>query len=163
MIVFWNLVVGLFALYCLGRGARPLLDYVKKSYGFVPPSESLKEKWTSLTQGDKAGAVLGYLERLAFFGAFWFDAAAMVAAWLAFKVASKWNVWSNVILVPKTISGIDELDYLIARRRWGSQILMSFLIGTLFNVIVGFLAAQIGLNGYELIRSLCQFVGITAP
>ena len=136
---------------------------MKESTALPPPSENLSAKWASLTKGDGSGVVLGHLERLVFFGAFWIDALTIVAAWLAFKVASKWNVWSNVISVPKTISGIDELDYLIARRRWGSQVLMTFLIGTLSNIIVGFLAAQIGGHGYELARSLFALVGINAP
>jgi hypothetical protein len=163
MIVLWNLIVGLVVLYLVGTAARPLLDRVKRSYVLPPPADSLKEKWSSLTQGDRAGAALGHLERLTFFVAFWFDAPAVVAAWLAFKVASKWNVWSNVISVPKTIPGIDELDYFIARRKWGSQVLMTFLIGTLFNVLAGFVAARVGLNGYDLLRSICRVVGINAP
>jgi len=156
MVAFWNLVVGLLVLVVLGRGAKPLVRYVKKSYTLRPPTEELREKWTSLTQGDRAGSVLGQLERIAFFAAFWVDAPAFVAGWLAFKVASKWNVWSNVISVPKTIAGIDELDYLIARRRWGSQVLMTFLVGTLFNVIVALIAKQAGLNGYEWVRSILR-------
>jgi len=163
MVTLWNAVVGLVVMLGLGIVAGPLLAYVKRSYVLSPPNDTLKEKWGALTQGDRAGVVLGYLERLVFFLAFWLDASAVVATWLAFKVASKWNVWSNVISVPKTITGVDDLDYLIARRRWGSQVLMTFLIGTLFNVLVGLVASRAAANGYELLRSLCRIVGINAP
>jgi len=162
METFVNAVLGLLALAIFGQGAKPLLQHVKKSYSLQPPSEPLREKWAALTQGDNAGALLGHLERIALFVAFWFDASAIVAAWLAFKVASKWNAWSNVISVPKAIPGIDELDYLIARRRWGSQVLMSFLIGTLFNVLVAFVATRVGQSGYEIVRGMCRLVGIGA-
>jgi len=150
----WQILIGLLTIYVLGFGVGPLLKHVQRSAPLPAPNETLKGKWVTLTSGDEGGKVLGKLERLAFFAAFWIDAPIFVGAWLAFKVASKWNAWSNVISVPKTISGIDELDYLISRRRWGSQVLMTFLIGTLSNIVIGFLGVVVGRHGYELLRSL---------
>jgi uncharacterized membrane protein len=78
------------------------------------------------------------LERLLYFGAFWNKEPLIITAWLAFKLASKWNVWTNVIAVPGKINQIDPLDYLIARRKWGSHLLLTFLIGTLSNLILAY-------------------------
>ena len=156
MDTLWQILIGLLTIYVLGLGVGPLLKYAQRTAPLSPPNEALKDKWTTLTSGDEGGKILGKLERLAFFGAFWIDAPLFVGAWLAFKVASKWNAWSNVISVPKTISGIDELDYLISRRRWGSQVLMTFLVGTLANVIIGFVGVVVGRHGYGFLRSLCS-------
>lgn len=152
--ILWQILIGLVTIYLLGIGVGPLLKYAQRAATLPAPNEALKDKWATLTSGDEGGKILGRLERLAFFGAFWIESTLFVGAWLAFKVASKWNAWSNVISVPKTISGIDEVDYLISRRRWGSQVLMTFLIGTLANIIIGFLGVVVGRHGYEFIRSL---------
>lgn len=156
MDILWQVLIGLLTVYVLGLGVGPLIKYAQQTEPLSAPTEALKEKWAALTSGDEGGKILGKLERLAFFGAFWIDAPIFVGAWLAFKVASKWNAWSNVISVPKKISGIDELDYVIARRRWGSQVLMTFLIGTLSNIIIGFVGVVVGRYGHELVRSLCS-------
>lgn len=154
MIVFWQVLIGLVTSFVFGLGVPRLLKSVQKEIPLIPPSEETKNKWEELTAGNEGGRILGNLERLLFFGAFWIDAPSVVAAWLAFKVASKWNAWTNVISVPKTLSGINELEYLVARRRWGSQLLVTFLVGTLSNVIIGFLGVVAGRQGYELIRFL---------
>lgn len=154
MVVFWQVLIGLVASFVLGFAVPRLLKSVQKEIPLIPPSEKTKKKWEELTAGNEGGCILGNLERLLFFGAFWIDAPSVVAAWLAFKVASKWNAWTNVISVPKTLSGINELEYLVARRRWGSQLLVTFLVGTLSNVIIGFLGVVAGRQGYELIRFL---------
>lgn len=154
MVVFWQVFIGLLTIFLLGLGVGALLKCVQKSIALLPPNEATKEKWAALTEGNEGGWILGNLERLLFFGAFWIDVPSVIAAWLAFKVASKWNAWSNVISVPKTLSGIDELEYLVARRRWGSQLLTTFLVGTLSNIIIGFLGVVIGRLGYEFIQSL---------
>jgi hypothetical protein len=155
MNTLWQILIGLLTIYVLGLGVGPLLKHAQSSAPIPAPNDALSAKWATLTAGDEGGKILGRLERLAFFGAFWIDAPIVIGAWLGFKVASKWNVWSNVISVPKTISGAEDVDYLIARRRWGSQVLMTFLIGTLSNVIIGFLGVLVGRHGYEFIRSLC--------
>jgi hypothetical protein len=154
MDVFWQVLIGLLTVFFVGLCNGHLVKYVRKSMALLPPNEATKEKWVALTEGDEGGWVLGNLERLLFFGAFWMDAPTLTAAWLAFKVASKWNAWSNVISLPKTMSGIDELDFLIARRRWGSQLLTTFLVGTLANIVIGLLGMVVGRHGYEFIRYL---------
>ena len=154
MDVFWQIIIGLLTVFLLGLTVGPLVKHVQTIIPLHAPNEALKEKWMLLTEGNEGGWVLGNLERLLFLGAFWIQSPAVIAAWLAFKVATKWNAWSNVISVPKALPSVDEVEYLIARRRWGSQLLTTFLVGTLSNVIIGFLGYLIGHHGYELARSL---------
>jgi len=133
----------------LGEGVPYIFRIATKSMLRNPPAqadESQRQQWEELMQGDEGGRVLGYLERLIFFGAFLAGAPLLVGVWLAFKVASKWEAWTNIIAVPKELQGIDTLDFLIARRRWGQHVLMTFLIGTAFNVLVAMIGAAVALG-----------------
>jgi hypothetical protein len=141
MTIVWHVLIGLIANFLLGYGTKWLKDAASRSIKLEPPTKELEEQWKDLTSGNEGGAYLGYLERLLFFGAFYNEAPVVIAAWLAFKVASKWNAWTNVISPPQAINGIDDLKYLIARRRWGSHVLVTFLVGTLANLIFGYLGA----------------------
>jgi len=147
-----QIFVGLVTIIVLGLGVKPLLKYATRFATLQPPSPQRAAQWNEVTKSNEGGVVLGCLERLLFFGAFWCGAYAVVVAWLAFKVASKWNVWSNVIAVPATIEGVDPIDLLNARRHWGSHLLMTFLIGTLANLVIAFLGVLIGQYGLQLLR-----------
>ncbi|MEW8320098.1 MAG: hypothetical protein AB2660_09980 [Candidatus Thiodiazotropha sp.] len=113
------------------------------SFELVPPKDVDKDEWESLVSpkgGENAGKYLGFLERVLSFIAFYQAAYVLIGGWLAFKVASKWQVWSNVISVPKTLENVSEISYLRARRLWGGNILMRFLLGpvnTNFVKIIG--------------------------
>lgn len=154
MVAVWQVIIGLVTIIILGCGVPRMIKSVQKEIPLTPPNEETKKNWEKLTAGNEGGSILGNLERILFFCAFWVDAPAVVAAWLAFKVASKWNAWTNIISVPKTLSGVDDLEFLVARRLWGSQLLTTFLVGTISNVIIGFLGVVVGHKGYELIRLL---------
>jgi hypothetical protein len=149
-----DVILGLLVTILLGFVVSPLLEYTKKSMPLPPPNDSLAVQWGKLVSSNESGRVLGHLERLLFFGAFLAGAEVVIAGWLAFKVASKWNAWTNVIAVPKEVAGIDSMDLLIARRHWGSRILMTFLVGTLANVIAGYVGVVVVRHGYAITKSL---------
>ena len=149
-----QILVGLLATFLLGLTVKPLLKHAKKSMPLPPPNGALAAEWSRVVSGNEGGRVLGHLERFLFFCAFFANADAVVAGWLAFKVASKWNAWTNVVSVPKDIAGVDPIGFLIARRSWASHLLMTFLIGTLANVIAGFLGVMVARHGYALAKSL---------
>lgn len=151
MAVFWQVIIGLATIFIFGLGVGHLLESLQKKMPLLPPNEETKTKWEELTAGNEGGRILGNFERLLFFGAFWFNEPSVVAAWLAFKVASKWEVWANVISIPKTLQGTTDIEYLVARRRWGSQLLTTFLVGTLSNVLIGFLGVVFGREGFKFI------------
>ena len=138
MAIFWLIVFGLIANYLADFATRWFLNTAPRTIKLGPPSNALAKKWAKLTAGNEGGAYLGYLERLLYFGAFWNKEPLIITAWLAFKLASKWNVWTNVIAVPEKLNKIDPLDYLIARRKWGSHLLLTFLVGTLSNLILAY-------------------------
>jgi len=77
------------------------------------------------------GALLGAFERTLFFVAILANSPEVIVGWLAFKVASKWEVWSSLVQVSKAMPGTSEVLYLRARHQWGSFILMRFLTGTI--------------------------------
>jgi len=138
MAIFWLVIFGLVVNYLADFVTRWFLGNAPSTIQLEPPSKALAKKWKELTAGNEGGAYLGYLERLLYFGAFWNNEPLIITAWLAFKLASKWNVWTNVIAVPEKIKKIDPIDYLIARRKWGSHMLVTFLVGTLSNLILAY-------------------------
>lgn len=121
-----------------------IVDRVKKGIPVPSPSTAIESKWSELTndpEEDKSGKTLGDLERVFFYLAFWLGAEEIIAGWFALKVASKWEAWGTTGRLPESLEGTDAIDYAISRRRWASQRLMSFLVGTISNVLVAFVAA----------------------
>lgn len=152
--MFLQIVIGALTVFLLGLLVKPLIKYVKKTIPITCPSEIKEEQWNRLTGGNEGGWILGNLERFLFLGAFWIQSPAIIATWFAFKVASKWNAWSNVISLPKTLPDVNEVEYLIARRQWGSQLLATFLVGTISNLIIGLIGFLIGRYGYDFVWPL---------
>jgi hypothetical protein len=101
----------------------------------------LKKEWSEAIKPPElvAGWWLGAFERSVFFLAIGFDAYAAIFAWLAFKVASKWAVWQNIVKVPDKPDEDLELGPR-ARRALGSSVMQRFLVGTLFNLLAAFLS-----------------------
>ncbi len=112
----------------------------------APPEGVPRELWDALLHSgaETQGTWLGVLERLISAVAGWTHSYELIAGWLAFKVASKWEVWSNVLRLPETFPGVEPISYLRARRLWSSNLLMRFLIGSLSNVLLGLAAAYLG-------------------
>lgn len=111
------------------------------------PEGMSPEMWQEILAGNPAAAKwLGGLEGLLAYGSFLAfnkNAALVVGGWLAFKVASKWESWQNIIQVPQSLKGVSEVDFLRARRQWGTTVYLRFLIGTLITLLFGFLAAAL--------------------
>jgi hypothetical protein len=134
-----GLVLAAVGICWLFRGPiDALVASVKAGIPLPPPAPQFAEHWKLLTcdPGDRSGRILGDLERAFFVLAFWFSADEAVAAWFAFKVAAKWEAWHSVGKLPDELQGVDHLSYMVSRRRWASQRLMSFLVGSLANVLV---------------------------
>ncbi|WCM49126.1 hypothetical protein OH720_19205 [Pseudomonas sp. WJP1] len=151
-----QILAGLVVTFLLGLTVKPLLTHATKSMSLPPPSSALASEWVRVVSKNEGGSVLGPLERFLFFCAFLVNADVVVAGWLAFKVASKWNVWTNIVSVPKDIPDIDPIGFLIARRSWASHLLVTFLVGTLANVIAGFLGVVVARHGYAVVMSLLR-------
>src|SRR6185295_4167047 len=100
----WSLIAGLVVTLMLGYGAGPVRTRAKRSMAEGLPegvSELYRSQWAVLTKEDDGGATIGWIERFMFFAAFLTNGGGViVVAWLAFKVASKWNAWTNLTAVP---------------------------------------------------------------
>jgi hypothetical protein len=160
-----NFLSGLITTYLLGCLVGTIVKKTKALIPSSPPKESLKDKWENLTKDSSEmftdekkriniNEVLGLFERLVFFIAFWLGRFEIVGGWLAFKVASKWEVWSNIVAFPKNLKDVDDLDYLIARRRLGAQIFTTFLVGTLANAIAAFIGSIVGRYSIDLFKEV---------
>jgi len=113
--------------------------------GVRPPEGVPVEKWQEILAGNPPAAKwLGILESLLAYGsilALETNASLVVAGWLAFKVASKWESWQNISRVPESLDGASPVDFLRARRQWSTTLYLRFLVGTLLNIMFGFLVA----------------------
>ena len=108
--------------------------------------EGIDERlWKALSAGSQMpGRVIGILEMIIGAIAAWTASYALVGGWLAFKVASKWQSWSNIVKIPNELKGLDGVDYLRCRRLWSDKIMTRFLIGTGVNILAGALAGYSG-------------------
>jgi len=104
----------------------------------------------ALAMEDHGASRLGYIERTLFFIGVWSHAELLIGGWLAFKVASKWQVWEHIAVVQPGTFTDDKLDDLRVRHYWGTALSQRFLLGTGANV----LAALAGWGVSSFVRSL---------
>ncbi len=153
MVELCEIVVGILVSLIMG----PVVGWVLILGGLKleKPDGIGEEIWGALQpkEIEHAGKWLGALERLVALASAWTGKYELVAGWLAFKVASKWEVWTNVLKVPESLSDIAPLEYLRARRVWGSMMLMRFLLGTLSNVLLGIFSAYVGQHSWEVFQA----------
>jgi hypothetical protein len=135
---------GLLVTALLGLSVSPFLGHIRDRIYIPPISEdaSVQHRWHQLVTHPKtSGQWVGWLERLVMYGAMYLepkDAAAAIGVWLAFKLAAKWEAWSNIALVPDSLSdvGVDPLRYAIARRMWAAQGYATLVLGTGANFLI---------------------------
>lgn len=72
----------------------------------------------------------------------------IIGVWLAFKVASKWEAWQNIIKIPEdfhkyqnTNRTTNLLDQFKARNIIASYTLQRWLLGTIGNVAIAILGS----------------------
>jgi hypothetical protein len=91
------------------------------------------------------GEWIGPFECVIFFAALVIQRWEIAGAWMAFKVASKWESWKNVVAVPEYLPRADPLDYLLARKRYGTLGYVTFLVGTALNAVLASVGAFIAM------------------
>lgn len=133
-------IVGILA-FLAGFLVQWALDWMTNKY--ERPTDVLEEGWNklvsnvdSLTKGGKiAGWLIGTFERIYYVAAIWQGAIALIPAWMAVKVATKWQVWSGLLDVLK-IKSEDVTRRHEATRyiRW--RVSQRFLLGNLLNAIL---------------------------
>ena len=145
----WSFLVGIIVAQLFVCLVSSLIRYVSSEIDENPQDDVGKEAWVSIISpvGKRGGFWIGTLERFFFFIAVILLSPELIFGWLAFKVASKWEVWSNIVKVPPeknmrlTVTG---------RRAWGDGVLQRFLIGTLGNILSGFLGAMTTIQLFRL-------------
>ena len=149
--------------FTIGLSLSILLGYfVKKLLIKLVPEPQQPEGldnavWSILTERIDSGKWVGFFERILCLVAFWIGQFTIIAAWFAFKLAAKWEVWKNIIRLPDILDNTSQLLWFDARRKIGSNLLARFLLGTLINVLIGVTAAYLGKHPSALAIILMQF------
>jgi ABC-type multidrug transport system permease subunit len=66
-----------------------------------------------------------------------------IGAWLAFKVAAKWESWTNIVKFNEKLENKDDFEYLKLRNNLATSVLQRFLIGTILNILIAFIGIVI--------------------
>ena len=153
-----QLLVALLITLAFAWPVEAILRSVANSVEIPRPAKIPEAKWKQLTTipGPHGGRWIGHVERLLFFLLLIAGVPELGVAWLAFKVASKWEAWNNVYKIPDTLTDATQFEFLLARTRWGSRTLQRSLIGTAANIV----AALPGVGFFYLSVSvkLCPFL-----
>ncbi len=142
MMEFVEIIVAILVAIFLGCLVRRIISLAAPTPN--QPSFISTEIWKQIIKRESGGAIIGILERFLSLIAFWVGEYSIIAGWLAFKLASKWEVWKNIIQVPNSLDGVPALNWYAVRREIGSWILTRYLVGTLINILIGFVAGYCG-------------------
>jgi hypothetical protein len=143
----FEILIALVVATLLGFGVPKLMTFTTKSIRLVPPNGITQEQWEEIVCVGSGGAWISFFERILIIGALHLNSPSIIIGWLAFKVAAKWEAWNNIVKVPDKLNNTsDPCSYLRARNAWGTWILQRFLMGTILNIVIGFLAYYIGQN-----------------
>jgi hypothetical protein len=142
-------VAGMLVTGVLGRMVERMLRATRELFwtdDFLPsPAKEAWEKMFKMSPDTHTPVRwLGWMERFGFFLAFWSGEAVLVGGWLAFKVASKWAAWQNIVKVPESNENFSGEQLASARFRLGTHLLQRFLLGTLGNVLAALVGVAVG-------------------
>jgi hypothetical protein len=138
--------VGLVLALLLGLCVGPLLGKVEK-FIEIPEPKASKEVWDFVMVRSGTGVILGAVEQAIFFVALWTDGWPLLASWLAFKVASKWQSWTHVAQLPPPPPPADAAatsEYAILRHKWVARRYITFVVGTGTNILLAAFGVAIG-------------------
>lgn len=159
-----GVIIGVIIALALGPLISQLVISSTKDITLAPPEGVTNDEWQKVIKMSSVSPLrLGVLERLLSLGAFWINAPELVAGWLVLKLGSKWEIWHNIVRIPESLENTSALSYFRARRAWGSWLMMRFLIGTLGNLLAGFLAACIGKYHYDIMSYEVPAVAFLTP
>ena len=108
-----------------------------------------REVWDLLMARGGSGPYVGAIEVLVFFIGLWSEEGwALVAGWLAFKVASKWKSWAEVSDYPNPPKddAKDEVkrEYAELRHKWVARRGATFMAGTGANIVIAAFGVAVG-------------------
>jgi len=146
LLVSWVIAIllGDFFIKNLIKYMQEKTEYIFKSSKDKYPS--LKDKWiywVTDTGLGKYNAWLGTFEVTFFYICLLFDKPEGIGIWLVFKVAAKWESWTNIVKFPEKIEKVDDFEYLELRNNLATSVLQKFLIGTILNMLFAFIGVAI--------------------
>ena len=124
-------VGAVFIVVILGRFIGPLINL------FTDPIKP-ENGWNNFLA---AGGVIGFLESLLFTIAIIVGYPVFIGAWLAFKVAAKWQTWAYVIRLSELDAEDLASDEFEVRARFGTWLHARFIIGVLLNILISVIGA----------------------
>ncbi len=138
-------IVGILSTLILGFIVKCIFRVMTEKDKPRPPKDIDSAVWEEIIGRRDGGMWLGWIECIFSFCMFWIEAEAAIAGWFAFKVATKWEAWANIVKFPDKLNSCkDELDLLRARSQLGAWIMSKFAIGSLLNILAGFFGSVIG-------------------
>lgn len=146
---FLGLVVAILAGHLIVGPLLNRIDHEIREKGVCTPflwtDEQNVRKWENLVGRGGGGSYLGFLERILFFVTVYLGNWEVAGGWLLFKLGSKWESWKIVGEPSKESLGasVDGMTLLLARRQWATLGYQSFLVGTLTNALIAFLAVAV--------------------
>jgi hypothetical protein len=147
-------IVALLVAQLFGTGVRPFLESVAPAPH--RPGGIMEGDWTELTGRSSGGSWIGAAERAITLVSVSLDQSGLIGGWLAFKVAAKWEAWSNIVKVPVELTPLTPIAWYKARNAIGTWVLTRFLLGTASNVLFGYFAWYVGKHYLEIIDALCS-------
>ena len=131
---------GLAVVIILGLGVEFFLSAFTDS---VKKDENEEDYWVKIST---AGKVIGMLESSLFYLSIIVGQTIFIGAWLAFKVAAKWETWSHIVRLPETeLENLKSKSFEV-RYSFGSWLYSRFLLGTLANIAIAVISAWIYLQ-----------------
>jgi hypothetical protein len=117
--------------------------------------QDTQEKWQLLVaHPEESGKWVGVVERFVFFfgiiGATW----QLIGVWLVFKLAAKWEAWSNMARIPERFDNVNHLDLALSRRVWAAQGYCTLVVGTALNFALAWLGVIVATEG----PTLCSYL-----
>lgn len=124
---------------------KPLIKHVGKRLGpLPPPSDETCEQWNKLTTMDTGGDYIGHVERPIFFASLWIPGAwPLLSSWLIFKLAFYWQS-ANLSAFPEKPPGWVEAEYLFVKRKLGTHLVTTALVGTGANIVLALIGVAVG-------------------
>lgn len=102
---------------------------------------TLKDRWSywvSEVKSSKPNVWLGLFEITLFYICLLVNKPEGIGGWLVFKVAAKWESWTNIIKFPEEIKEANDFEYLKLRNELATNVLQRFVIGTIMNILIAF-------------------------